>query len=385
MHGSAKSTSTRIHDRIEAIQWSFDAPPDDSLDDEAEINPIPLMEPEEVPAALQAPNPVRKRRTWDHLPPPSRTRLQAGLHIASCEIVPTDQVNVYTVSIKAYAARASGPQVKEALESFIRDQWIDEMHREIIDSMLNTTQTLREEDIDESKPYYLIHTTMQLKVKMKTETIIDKLKARLCACGNELDDVPYETYSPTVSALTHCLMLQIAVRDRMHIKLIDTKSAYLCQDYPADATPLYVMLPKRVAEALNLNPKQTYRVLKYIYGLPDAGRAYYDAYSEHLMSHGYTRTISDPCLFFKTIGNRRRVYIWIHVDDTLIAADDLRDIEEFKDVMRKRFEITVNEEADHHLGVNIERLEDGSLKLTQSKLLGNIFSEHSEALQDIRL
>ena len=101
---------------------------------------------------------------------------------------------------------------------------------------------------------------------------------------------------------------------------------YRCQKYPQDATPLYVMLPKRVAEVLELDPNQTYRVLKYIYGLPDAGRAYYDAYSEHLISNGYHRTASDPCLFYKILGSRRRVYIWIHVDDTLIAADDLRDI-----------------------------------------------------------
>ena len=52
-----------------------------------------------------------------------------------------------------------------------------------------------------------------------------------------------------------------------------------------NATPLYVMLPNLVAEALNLDPKQTYQVLKCIYGLPDAGHAYYDAYSEHLTQH----------------------------------------------------------------------------------------------------
>ena len=63
------------------------------------------------------------------------------------------------------------------------------------------------------------------------------------------------------------------------------------------------------------------------------------------------------------------------MDDTLIAADLLDDIEEFKRIMTKRFEITVNAEADHHLGVNIEKLKDGSLKLRQSKLLKAIFSE----------
>ena len=38
--------------------------------------------------------------------------------------------------------------------------------------MLNSTMTLKPEDIDESKDYKLIHTTMQLKIKMKTDTIL---------------------------------------------------------------------------------------------------------------------------------------------------------------------------------------------------------------------
>ena len=76
-----------------------------------------------------------------------------------------------------------------------------------------------------ARSYRRIHTlqvyptTMQLKIKMITETIVDKLKARLCACGNELEEVDNDTYSPTVSALTHCLMLQLAVHDRMHIRI----------------------------------------------------------------------------------------------------------------------------------------------------------------------
>ena len=51
--------------------------------------------------------------------------------------------------------------------------------------------------------------------------------------------------------------------------------------------------------------------------------------------------------------------------------------------MVKRFEIIVNAEADHHLGVNTTKLPDGSLKLTQIKLLNNIFEECHEALHQI--
>ena len=273
--------------------------------------------------------------------------------------------------------------MKEALESGIRDQWIVAMADEIIDNMINSTRTSVPEDIDFSKPYHLIHTTMQMKIKMKTDTIIDKLKARLCACGNELQEVDNETYSPTVASLTHAFMLHDAVHDRMHVQLIDTKAAYLCQEYPQDVNSLYIKLPKRVANALNMTPDRTYRIRRYIYGLPDAGRAYYDAYPEHLMQNGFTRTASDLCLFVKLIAPRRQVYVWAQVDDTLIAADELRDIEEFKTMMTKRFEITVNAEADHHLGVNITKLPSGALRLTQKKLLSNIFEECQDALSNI--
>ena len=384
MTENVASTATRLSHHIDNWAYDFSQPPNEEDNDEAKDEPLtaPLAEPEEVPEPVQI-DPVKKRRrTWDHLPERRTTRAMSRreadeLPIASHVAI----IRASVAAIKAFAARASGPDVRQALESILRDQWIIAMTEEIIDNMINSTQTLVPEEIDRSKAYKLIHTTMQLKIKMKTDTIVDKLKARLCACGNELDEVDNETYSPTVSSLTHAFMLQVAVHDRMHIQMIDTKAAYLCQTYPDNATPLYVLLPRRVALALNLNPEQTYRVRRYIYGLPDAGRAYYDAYCEHLIQHGFTRTVSDLCLFTKILAPKRRVYVWIHVDDTLIAADCLEDIEVFKAMMKKRFEITVNAEADHHLGVNIKRLPDGSLQLTQSKLLTAIFEECPEALK----
>ncbi len=382
--GSSISTATRIHHRIEECLVNFDKPPEEPVNDSVNLQPMTttLMEPEEVPQQLLTD--VRKKvaKRWGNLPAPRITRSRAQKIAANLCLIDDDEYldTLVSTTVKAFLARAGGPKVYQALDSSMRDQWITAMYEEIVETMLNTTRTLVPEDIDESKPYHLIHTTMQLKIKMKTDTIVDKLKARLCACGNELTEVDHETYSPTVSNLTHAIMLQIAVHDRMILQLIDTKSAYLCQDYPQDSTPLYVILPKKVAEVLGLNPDQTYRVKRYIYGLPDAGRAYYDAYSSHLLENGFRRSVSDLCLFFKIIEPTRRVYVWIHVDDTLIAADRLEDIESFKEIMKKRFEITVNAEADHHLGVNITTLEDGSLQLTQTKLLNSIFTEFEEHL-----
>ena len=69
----------------------------------------------------------------------------------------------------------------------------------------------------------------------------------------------------------------------MERAIMDVAGAYLYQDYPSDKEPIYLKLPIAVATALNLDPTATYRNKKYLYGLPDAGLAYYKAYSSYLI------------------------------------------------------------------------------------------------------
>lgn len=76
---------------------------------------------------------------------------------------------------------------------------VDVVFDEIVDGMINASRKLEHKDIDISKRYKLIHNTMQIMVKMKINTIVDKLKARLCACGKELTEVDHETYYTTYS------------------------------------------------------------------------------------------------------------------------------------------------------------------------------------------
>jgi hypothetical protein len=81
---------------------------------------------------------------------------------------------------------------------------------------------------------------MQLKYKMTTAHIINKFKARLCACGNKLAGLMRDTFNPTVSSLTHSVLHQMAVYDEMETLKVDTIAAYMSQDYPEDTTSLYM-------------------------------------------------------------------------------------------------------------------------------------------------
>ena len=82
---------------------------------------------------------------------------------------------------------------------------------------------------------------------------------------------------------------------------IDTARAYLYQEYLSTLKPLFMKLPKDVAEVCELDPGTTYCVKKYLYSLPDAGRAYYVAYRDHHIAEGNIMTASDPCLFIRLI------------------------------------------------------------------------------------
>jgi Reverse transcriptase (RNA-dependent DNA polymerase) len=133
-----------------------------------------------------------------------------------------------------------------------------------------------------------------------------------------------------------------------------------------------------------LEPGALYRIAKYLYGLPDAGLAYYKAYSAHLEAGGYIRTISDPCLFVKVDSRGRRVYVFCHVDDTMVCADDPRELLVLQNHLRKKFEITVTEEVTEYLGIKMSRLADGNVLLTQPKLLGQLEEEYEDQLATFR-
>ena len=102
---------------------------------------------------------------------------------------------------------------------------------------------------------------------------------------------------------------------------------------------------------------------KYIYGLPDSGRAYYLAYRDHLIDSGYTMTASDPCLFVRLLEDHQtRTYVCIHVDDTIAASTHEGELDHLKESLKQKFKITTND-FTKHLGINIKKLESGAIKL----------------------
>ena len=243
-----------------------------------------------------------------------------------------------------------------------------------------TTESIVPESPDPGLDYDLIYASTALTKKLNADGSVDKYKVRIPVCGNQLKakyDYDNPTYSPTVSMLTHMALLQLSIYDGMHMATFDTVAAYLHQKYPDELKPLYLKFPKPLAEACGIDPQQLYRIKKYLYGLPDAGRAYYLAYSNVLVESGYTKSMSDPCLFtYINAETGIRTYAWIHLDDTFVSSTHESELKRFQDLIGAAFPITAKYDVGSHLCVSMEINPDGSITLSQPKLLQQLIEEY---------
>ena len=74
------------------------------------------------------------------------------------------------------------------------------------------------------------------------------------------------------------------------------------------------------------------QLLKSIYGLKQASRAWYDTLRQFLESEKFQRSRVDPCIYF---GNG--VIIFVYVDDIIISGISKEIVEDVSNKFKKRF------------------------------------------------
>jgi hypothetical protein len=184
------------------------------------------------------------------------------------------------------------------------------------------------------------------------------------------------SYSPTIMPLTFSLFLQLAVIQKLHMATMDIKSAYLHHAaLPPDADWIFTTLEPHIAEVCGLDPTQEYRIANALYGLPDSGRLFYQHYKAALLAEGYAMSAFDNCLFYRTTATES-TYIIVYVDDTFIFSNSEYEanIETVIANIGKHYEVTLDRDATSFLGLNLAHNTDGTVTITQPKLLTKLFS-----------
>jgi hypothetical protein len=72
------------------------------------------------------------------------------------------------------------------------------------------------------------------------------------------------------------------------------------------------------------------------------------------------------------------------VDDTFVCSTSKEELDVFTAALREKFEITVVSNVEEYLGIRMTTQKNGDVKLTQPKLLNQMFEEHKEELAKLR-
>ena len=85
-----------------------------------------------------------------------------------------------------------------------------------------------------------------------------------------------------------------------------------------------------------------------------------------------------------TVSTVEYTYVWCHVDDTFVTADDPSEFKALTNHLASKFDITITDNVSEYLGIKITKSSNGDVKLTQPKLLKSLLDEFSDDISLFR-
>ena len=153
-----------------------------------------------------------------------------------------------------------------------------------------------------------------------------RAKARLCLQGHLCPDArtgQVQVDSPTVERVSTMLFLHMAMSYgwAQNWFIGDISNAFLQGAPLVGKEPMFMKPPKQGLKGVK--PNQLLRLLKPVYGRPDAPRAWYEELARVLTEElGFCKSLVDPAVFM--LRNPQGVLIGlmvVHVDDLMVCHD----------------------------------------------------------------
>lgn len=220
------------------------------------------------------------------------------------------------------------------------------------------------------KPHdaHVIGSKLVFHRKRNAEGEVTQRKVRVVAQGfAQIPGLDFnDTFAPVAKPSSLRLMISLATRFGWPMIQLDVKSAYLNGELDQE---IYMRQPPGTAA-----PGEEHlvcRLKKSLYGLKQAGRAWYQMYREAMTDLGMTRSEADHACFWQHEGESLAMVGTI-VDDMLITGTpDL--VERFRAGIKTRFMVTEAGEVAWLLGIEVVRdLAGGTVRIAQRTAIDSV-------------
>ena len=231
--------------------------------------------------------------------------------------------------------------------------------------MINKHKTW--EQVDRPKYRKIIGVKWVFRTKRNADGSINKHKERLVVKGYaQVFGIDYsDTFAPVARLDTIRLVLDVAAQNDWKVFQLDVKSAFLNGLLQEE---IFVEQPEGFIE--EFHEDKVYLLKKALYGLKQVPRAWYSRIDEHLLSLGFTRSLSEVILYVKKKENDFLI-VSLYVDDLLVTGNNAKTVDESKQEMMLVFDMTDLGLMTYFLGMEIKQ-DEGEVFICQKKYANEI-------------
>nr|GFA34932.1 copia protein [Tanacetum cinerariifolium] len=177
-----------------------------------------------------------------------------------------------------------------------------------------------------------------------------------------------EVFAPVARIEAIRLFLAYASFMGFMVYQMDVKSAFL---YGTIEEEVYVCQPPRFEDPDN--PDKVYKVVKALYCLHQAPRAWYETLATYLLENGFHMGQIDQTLFIKK-QEGDILLVQIYVDDIIFGKTNKDLCKSVKKLMKDKFQMTSMGELTFFMGLQVKQKEDG-IFINQDKYVAKILKK----------
>ncbi|GJZ19175.1 putative ribonuclease H-like domain-containing protein [Tanacetum coccineum] len=296
----------------------------------------------------------------------SRVKQTSGAHALVSYVQKQQRNNHKDQQHCLFTCFLSQEEPKKISESLKDDSWVEAMQEELLQFRLQQVWIL----VDLPHGAKVIGTKWVYKNKRDERGVVVRNKARLVAQGHRQEEgIDYdEVFAPVARIEAIRLFLAFASFMGFIVYQMDVKSAFL---YGTIDEEVYVSQPPGFVDPDH--PKKVYKVVKALYGLHQAPRAWYATLSTFLEEHGYRRGTIDKTLFIKK-DKKDIMLVQVYVDDIIFGSTRKSWCDEFEALMKGRFQMSSMGELIFFLGLQVKQKTDG-IFISQDKYVADMLKK----------
>ncbi|GJY69165.1 putative ribonuclease H-like domain-containing protein [Tanacetum coccineum] len=268
--------------------------------------------------------------------------------------------DLHTCLFACFLSQEEPKRISKALSD---PAWVEAMQEELLQFKLQNVWVL----VDLPKGHRAIGTKWVYRNKKDERGIVIRNKARLVAQGHTQEEgIDYdEVFAPVARIEAIRIFLAYASYMGFTVYQMDVKSAFL---YGQIEEEVYVCQPPGFEDPDH--PDKVYKVVKALYGLHQAPRAWYDTLATYLLSNGFQRGQIDQTLFIKS-QKGHILLVQIYVDDIIFGSTKKELCDEFEKLMKDKFQMSSMGELTFFLGLQVQQKKKG-IFISQDKYVHEI-------------